>query len=858
MEETMKHYILVAVAALLLGNLSGCKEGTSDGTGTDVVTEDGKVTLGDTRVGEDLFPEDAQIPGEDVPPKEDLKPGEDAKPGEDVEPLEDVVPGEDLVPGEDIVPGDCTGSCEGRECGDDGCGASCGTCEAEETCSPNGVCVPAGSLSCVGYCGSGPDADGDETPDCYCDDECFEWGDCCEDVCTACPDLTGCCTPVCEGKECGDDGCGATCGECEAGLACTADGLCEPAGPLSCDGYCQSGPDIDNDGLEDCFCDEVCFDSGDCCEDVCTACPELAGCCASKCEGKECGDDGCGATCGECLEGFTCVEGLCTCPKQCAGKQCGDDGCGGTCGACAAGVTCVEGLCVPAAGALVVTEFMKDPDKVVDEKGEWIELYNASANPIDINGWTVKDGNKDAFTIQAAAPLVIAAGKFGVVARVAEPEANGGVAGVLYAWGTKMSLANNDDEIILMAGTAVIDQVAYDEVEFPDPTGASVSLSDGNYDAVKNDAGASWCAGKAAYGLGDLGTPGAANPLCGLPAGADCYMTEEDCAPGTECWYNATWTSLVCYQDNAVGAGCGDGLGGCAEGSACAWTDATKTVSKCYADLAAGAACGEYGTGSCPEGTTCNYTDANQTAAKCYPDVAVGAPCVLPGFGYCQGELTCNYTDATKSKTQCYPNVGKGQPCDLPGYGSCQEGLTCNWTSAAKTTTACYADVGKGVACGTVGLGDCQEGLFCNWTDAAMTAAKCYANGSLGDKCSAPGTGMCNDWLLCVQDEADPEAGVCVQLLFLGDECGAGLGGCLAGMSCIYDDLLAVKAHCYKDQKAGADCGYGIGLCEEGAYCAGDPEAGTGVCTWDECWVNGWYDDGICHKGCPEPDPDCE
>src|SRR5207237_587849 len=35
---------------------------------------------------------------------------------------------------------DCTPSCSGKTCGDDGCGGSCGTCKSSETCSA-GACV---------------------------------------------------------------------------------------------------------------------------------------------------------------------------------------------------------------------------------------------------------------------------------------------------------------------------------------------------------------------------------------------------------------------------------------------------------------------------------------------------------------------------------------------------------------------------------------------------------------------------------------------------------------------------------------------------------------------------------------------
>jgi len=59
---------------------------------------------------------------------------------------------------------------------------------------------------------------------------------------------------------------------------------------------------------------------------------------ADLCHGKQCGDDGCGGSCGTCAPGTTCnAEGACvTCTPSCAGKSCGDDGCGGSCGTCPA------------------------------------------------------------------------------------------------------------------------------------------------------------------------------------------------------------------------------------------------------------------------------------------------------------------------------------------------------------------------------------------------------------------------------------------------------------------------------------------------------------------------------------------
>ncbi len=72
--------------------------------------------------------------------------------------------------------------------------------------------------------------------------------------------------------------------------------------------------------------------------------------CAPDCEGRACGDDGCGGSCGACGENAACVDGGCVCEPACEGKACGDDGCGGSCGACDAGQACDAAgqcACVP-------------------------------------------------------------------------------------------------------------------------------------------------------------------------------------------------------------------------------------------------------------------------------------------------------------------------------------------------------------------------------------------------------------------------------------------------------------------------------------------------------------------------------
>ncbi len=200
-------------------------------------------------------------------------------------------------------------------------------CDDELLCAEGFLCEPPGLCIC------------DCTPQCedkQCgDDGCFgSCGDCPEGkVCVG----STCCTPYCYGMACGDDGCGGTCGQCEPGTACSEAGTCEPCTP-QCDG-------------------KECGDDG--CGGLCGTCPDGVLCidgmctnaCLPLCDGKACGDDGCGGACGMCEDGFICNMGKCCpadCEPQCEGKQCGPDGCGCSCGKCPNSLVCLDGECAPA------------------------------------------------------------------------------------------------------------------------------------------------------------------------------------------------------------------------------------------------------------------------------------------------------------------------------------------------------------------------------------------------------------------------------------------------------------------------------------------------------------------------------
>lgn len=273
----------------------------------------------------------------------------------------------------------CVPQCAGRACGEDGCGGDCGTCDADLVCGLNGQCAAPPARCGDNVCGAGEDC-GNCPADCGL---CCGNGMCQRGIgenCATCPADCACaadevcdprdrvcvvgCEPACDGRTCGADGCGGSCGDCAVGEVCGAGGRCGPA-PAQCgDGRCGAGED----------CANCAFDCGDCCgndqcQDAlgenCSTCAADCACeggevcdparrvcapvCVAQCDGRNCGDNGCGGVCGACGGAQACVEGVCrdVCVPQCDGRECGGDGCNGSCGGCAAEERCVAGQCTP-------------------------------------------------------------------------------------------------------------------------------------------------------------------------------------------------------------------------------------------------------------------------------------------------------------------------------------------------------------------------------------------------------------------------------------------------------------------------------------------------------------------------------
>ena len=170
---------------------------------------------------------------------------------------------------------------------------------------------------------------------------------------------------------------------------------------------------------------------------------------------------------------------------------------------------------LPRPGTVIVSEVMKDPSAVSDTNGEWIEFFNTTNAPVDIEGWVLSDLGSDATVLEnGGAGIVIPARGYGVIAREIDPSLNGGLSALASYSG--VSLTNSDDEVrISLPNGLLVDEIRYDDgVLWPDPNGASLQLSNLRLGTVWNDLGSNWCTATQPYGAGDLGTPGAKNEDC--------------------------------------------------------------------------------------------------------------------------------------------------------------------------------------------------------------------------------------------------------------------------------------------------------------------------------------------------------
>ncbi|MEM6989005.1 MAG: lamin tail domain-containing protein [Myxococcota bacterium] len=160
-------------------------------------------------------------------------------------------------------------------------------------------------------------------------------------------------------------------------------------------------------------------------------------------------------------------------------------------------------------GDLVITEVMYNPAFCTDAACEWIEIYNATDNPVDLVGLVLSDIGASSGEIEESA--ILPAGEYGVLATGDEnswgysftPLAHYGSTGPFFSQdkGDLVEIANAATTIDIILYTASGDLNA----------GASLELDPGSLDAVLNDDEDVWCVAQDDFGDGDFGSPGAAN-----------------------------------------------------------------------------------------------------------------------------------------------------------------------------------------------------------------------------------------------------------------------------------------------------------------------------------------------------------
>ena len=167
-----------------------------------------------------------------------------------------------------------------------------------------------------------------------------------------------------------------------------------------------------------------------------------------------------------------------------------------------------------AAGDLVISEIMANPNAVRDTDGEWFELTNVSGRTVLLNGLELVSDGEEPHIISAETAIVIPSGARAVLAINDDPNTNGGV-DAHYGY-ESLRLSNESDRLVVNADGVKLDEVVWDDGEtMPDPSGSSINLDPLYISADSNDESVAWCAADASWGAGtDWGSPGSANGPC--------------------------------------------------------------------------------------------------------------------------------------------------------------------------------------------------------------------------------------------------------------------------------------------------------------------------------------------------------
>ncbi len=712
---------------------------------------------------------------------------------------------------------DCVPDCTNKQCGPNGCGGNCGTCNAnyfcdnykcKPVCTPNCNGKECGSNGCGGSCGT-----------CAADEECTN-GTC-----------VPACLPNCQNKQCGDDGCGGLCGSCPPSFICQKN-VCIPVGPQCGDGQCDfwdgesctncpkdCGPCGDgctpNDfpGCNGCKCEEcVCQMDPYCCDaqwdSICvTECQECGGCggCEPKCQGKECGDDSCGGSCGFCNPGQTCSNGACVdqCQPSCLGKQCGSDGCGASCGKCPDGFKCDANFsCVPVCIA---------------------SCDGKKCGPDGCNGLCGLCGPDE---VCLSGQCQIAWDCETLLNCLWDcPEGNQNC-----TEGCWQNASPEAQEQYIMIWECILDVCGPEPVE---PCPGQAILNGECKDEFNSCLDC---------------TPQCTGKQCGADGcGGDCG----DCPPGFECdVYGYCDCTPTCNGKECGSDGCGGECGQCPDGSLCNMFGSCVCMPQCQnkecGTDSCGGSCGicpagfDCAAGKCVEGCKPQCVGANGVPKECGPD-GCGSTC-----GICPPGLACTAQGLCQ---QTGPVCGD-QKCETNQNENC---LTCPKDCGKCSGDCCTAHNGVGCSDPDVTQCVCAMDTFCcntQWDGICAGEAQndcgaqcgcipaCDGKECGGDGCGGS-CGTCLDNAVCTPD------GLCevvCQPKCNGKECGpdgcgSTCGSCGANEQCTAQGQCLCVPNCVGKQCGPDGCGGSCGTCGQFQSCTGSgkcaivtPLCGDGNC----------------------------
>ncbi len=387
---------------------------------------------------------------------------------------------------------------------------------------------------------------------------------------------------------------------------------------------------------------------------------------------------------------------------------------------------------------LLFTEVLPNPGAAGPD-AQWVELYNPTAQPVDIQGWILHGLAIDPLAIATPQLSIVPPGGFLVLAPSADPQANGGLVGAVAVPG--LQLPPSGTVTLSDANDAAVTSVGYDSALL----GYSIALAAGWLDPGGK---AVWIESKRTYGpLGLHGTPGGPNldvsvSACAPGAPMVCDdanpCTDNLCDPAVGCVFPPI--AAACDDGDACTSGdaCVDGAcaGGapldCTDGNLCTGDSCTPALGCVHTAVS----------GPCSDGDACTTGDT------CSGGTCVGGPLLD-----CDDSNPCT-DDSCSSATGCVhtPNAAPcsdGDACTLGDScsgGQCVGGQPALCDDANPCTQdSCSAATG---CVHTAADGPCSDGNVCTMADAC-----------LGGSCTGGPPLNCNDGNPCTADSCEATSG---------------------------------------------------------------------------------------------------